>query len=128
MPFIQKYNDADLPAEKFVSGIDFSGFKPLTAQSSGSVFGGVLGNEKMIIGWYRDAGCEPPDWNLQPVITKQTVTIPVTGSASQWKVDFYNTKTGTDIISSDTVSRSGGTVTLSLPDFSDDIAFKMYIQ
>ena len=128
MPFIQKYADADLPAEKFVSGIDFAGFKPLTSQSSGSVFGGVLGNEKMVIGWYRDAGCEPPDWKLQPVITKQTVNITVPGSASQWKVDFYNTKTGTDIISSDTVSRSGDTIAVSLPDFSDDIAFKMYIK
>jgi hypothetical protein len=126
IPFIQKYADADLPAEKFVSGIDFAGFKPLTSQSSGSVFGGVLGNEKMVIGWYRDAGSEPPDWKLQPVITKQTVILTVPGSAAQWKVDFYNTKTGTDIISSETVSRSGGTITVSLPDFRDDIAFKMY--
>jgi len=128
MPFIQKYADADLPAEKFVSGIDFAGFKPLTSQSSGSVFGGVLGNEKMVIGWYRDAGSEPPDWKLQPVITKQTVILTVPGSESQWKVDFYNTKTGTDMISSDMVSRSGGIITVSLPDFSDDIAFKMYIK
>jgi hypothetical protein len=118
LPFIQKYADADLPASNFVRGIDFSGFRPLTSQSS----------ETMVIGWFRDAKCEPPDWNLQPVISKQTITITVPGSATNWQVDFYNTKTGTDITSSVTVTLKGKNITIALPDFADDIAFKMYIK
>jgi hypothetical protein len=80
-----------------------------------------------VLGWFRDAKSEPPDWNLQPVISKQTVTISVPGNAINWKIDFYNTKTGIDIISSAVVTRKGEKITITLPDFKDDIAFKMVI-
>ncbi len=88
----------------------------------------ALGNEETIIGWYRDASCEPPGWNTQPVIPKQTITLTVSGAASTWQVDFYNTKTGTDMISSATVKQQDNTVTIALPDFTDDIAFKIHVQ
>jgi hypothetical protein len=126
--FLNKYSDIELPAAKFVSDVDFSGFKPMTTQSSGPVFGAVIGNEKMAIGWYRDAGCKPPLWSLQPVISNQTVTIALPGSTPAWRVDFYNTKTGMDIVGSETVTRKGNSITITLPDFSDDIAFKLYSQ
>ena len=127
-PFIQKYADAELPASNFVRGVDFTDFQPLTSTSNSGVWGAAVGNEKMVLGWYRDASGEPPDWNTQPVISNQTVTLTVPGSAANWKVDFYNTKTGTDILSSALVTRSGDTVIVPLPDFTDDIAFKMYTQ
>ena len=125
-PFIEKYIDADRPGVNFVKGVDFSGFKPLTSQSSGAVFGGAVGNEKMVIGWFRDALCEPPDWPLQPVISKQNVIITVPGSAANWQVDFYSTDTGTNLTSSKIVTRKGDHITVALPDFVDDIAFKLY--
>ena len=124
--FLEKYAQAESATAVFVEGMDFTSFTPLTAQSSAKITGAVLGNEGMVIGWYRDAKCEPPDWKLQPVISKQSVTLTVPGSVSNWKVDFYNTQTGTDIISSATLARKGKTVTVNLPDFSDDIAFKLY--
>jgi hypothetical protein len=127
LPFIRKYANADLPASNFVKDVDFSTIRPLTSQSSGTIFGAVVGNEKMGIGWFRDAKCEPPDWNLQPVISNQTVTINVAGSAANWQVDFYDTKTGIDIISSAIVTRKGNNIIITLPDFTDDIAFKMYV-
>jgi hypothetical protein len=65
---------------------------------------------------------------LQPVVSKQSVTVTVPGNASNWKVDFYSTRDGTTILSSVTVSRTGSTVTMPLPDFQDDIAFKMTAQ
>jgi hypothetical protein len=127
-PFLQKFADADLPASKFVRGVDFSGFKPLASTSSSEVWGAAIGNETMVLGWYRDASSEPPDWNLRPVISKQTVTITVPGTATSWQIDFYNTKNGTDIVNSTMVTRNGGKVTITLPDFTDDIAFKMHVQ
>jgi hypothetical protein len=54
------------------------------------------------------------------------VTIVVPGSVSEWKVDFYDTKTGTTMIGSATITRQGNGLTITLPDFTDDIAFKMY--
>jgi hypothetical protein len=108
--------------------VDFSGFQPLKSSSSSGVWGAAVGNEKMVLGWYRDATCEPPDWNMKPVVSKQTVTITVLGSATNWKIDFYNTRTGTELVNSIMVTRKGDQVTFTLPDFTDDIAFKMYIQ
>jgi hypothetical protein len=128
MRWVQKYTDVEAPVARFVEGEDMTGFKPIAARASDKIFGAALGNENLIIGWYRDASCEPPDWNLQPVVSKQTVTLTVSGTAADWQVDFYNTKTGTDIVRSTTVARNGDTITITLPDFTDDIAFKMYAQ
>ncbi len=86
----------------------------------------MVGNENMAIGWFRDAGCEPPDWTLQPAISGQTISVAVPGSASEWKIDFYDTGTGIDIISSMETIRQGDSVIILLPVFTDDIAFKMY--
>lgn len=128
MLWMQKYETEELPAANFVNGVDFSGFWPLKSITTSSVWGAAIGNEKSVIGWYRGAYSEPPNWNLQPVIFKQTVTLTVPGSAASWKVDFYNTKDGTTILSSVTVIRKGNTITISLPDFQDDIAFKAFSQ
>lgn len=127
-PYVEKYAAIELPAARFVDGVSFAGFKPLTAGLTAGITGAVLGDESMVIGWYRDATCEPPTWKMQPVVSKQTVTITVPGSASSWRVDFYDTTTGTRILSSASLSRQGSTVTVPLPDFQDDIAFKLYSQ
>jgi hypothetical protein len=127
-PFIKKYANADLPASNFVRGIDFTDFQPLTSTSSTGVWGAAVGSEEYIIGWFRDAACEPPDWNLKPVLSKQTITLTVPGSATHWKIDFYDTRTGIDIVSSAMITREGTKITITPPDFTDDIAFKMYIQ
>jgi hypothetical protein len=126
--WMEKYKNEELPAENFGSTVDFSGFQPLTSTSSSGVWGAAVGNEEMVLGWFRDAKSEPPNWNLQPVISKQTVTITVPGSAANWQVDFYDTKTGTNLISSAAVTRKGRNITIALPDFQDDIAFKLHVQ
>ena len=124
MPFLQKYTDVEAPAAQFISGVDMTGFKPIVAKASGKILGAALGNENLIIGWYRDASCEPPNWTLQPVISKQTVTITAPGSAANWRVDFFSTKDGTTQLGSAFVARQGQAITITLPDFQDDIAFK----
>jgi hypothetical protein len=127
-PFLMKYADTELPAANFIREVDFSNFTPLMAQTSAQVTGATVGNDKMIIGWFRDASCEPPEWNFQPVISGQRVKITAPGSAPNWQVDFYSTKTGTDMIGSAKATRQGNNISISLPDFTDDIAFKLYIQ
>ncbi len=128
MPFIQKYANADLPAANFVRGVDFTGFQPLTSTTTPGVWGAAVGNETMVLGWYRDANSEPPDWKLQPLLSNQTITLTVPGDATNWKIDFYDTRTGTNIVSSAIVTREGMKIIITLPDFTDDIAFKLYIQ
>jgi len=128
MPFVQKNTDVEAPAYQFINGVDMSGFEPVPAQTSAKILGAAAGNASMIIGWFRDAGSEPPDWNLQQVISKQTVTLSLPSSAASWKVDYYSAKDGTTRLGSSTVSQQGSSVSLALPDFQDDIAFKMSAQ
>ncbi len=124
IPWMQTYATEELPAANFVAGFDFSGFQPLISTSSSGVWGAAIGNEKSVIGWYRDASSEPPDWNLKPVITGQQVTLTVPGTALHWRVDFTSTKDGTTSAGAVFVTRKGQTITVPLPDFSDDIVFK----
>jgi hypothetical protein len=125
MPYVRSYANADLAASRFASSVDISGFVPLAAQVSSGVVGAAIGKATSAIGWFRDARCEPPDWPVQPVASGQTVTLTVPGSAPRWRVDFYDTATGTTITSSSVTTRAGNGVTITLPGFSDDIAFKM---
>jgi hypothetical protein len=124
--FVNRYEDIESPAVKFINKVDFSDFKPLKTASTSGIIGAAIGNEKSVIGWFRDAKCEPPDWKTQTVITRQTVTITVPGSVPAWRVDFYKTKNGTDILQTATVTRKGDKISITLPDFQDDLAFKMY--
>ncbi len=121
------YADLEGPVESFTEGVDFSGFQPLTATSSAGVWGAAVGNQKLVLGWFRDAGCEPPDWKIKEKISGQTITILLPENAgANWKVDFYDTKTGKDPLASTTVTQKGGAIRVMLPDFQDDIAFKAY--
>ncbi len=128
MPFVQKYTDVEAPAYRFINGMDMSGFEPVPAQASGEILGAALGNDHSIIGWFREAASEPPDWNLQPVISKQTVTLRLASTAASWKVDYYSARDGTTLLGSTTLSQQGNSISLALPDFQDDIAFKMSAQ
>jgi hypothetical protein len=128
IPWMQKYETDELPAVNFVSGVDFSGFHPLASAASSGIWGAAVGNEKMVLGWYRDATSEPPDWPLQPVVSKQAVILTVPSSAASWKMDFYSTKDGTTVLGSVSVVSKGDTLAIALPDFQDDIAFKVTAQ
>ena len=126
-PYLQKYATVDLATADFVRDMDFADFKPLDASLSSQIVGAVVGSDTIVIGWVRDAGCEPPDWPLQPVISGQNVTIRLSSIAT-WKVEFYDTRTGKDIVGRAAVTGVGDRVVVQLPDFRDDIAFKMTMQ
>ncbi len=125
--YMKRFIDLELPAVAFVKGMDFTGYQPLPVQFSGDTkaWGAVVGSEKSAVGWFRDAYCNPPNWPLAGVISGQMVLVTVPGSAEKWQVDFYATSSGTDLIQSITVSRVGNMISVPLPDFKDDIAFKM---
>jgi hypothetical protein len=127
LAFMKQFAATELPVARFTQDIDCAGFRPLDDTYSSIIWGAAIGNENVALGWYRDASCEPPNWYLRPVISGQTVTLYVPGNARNWKVDFYDTKTGIDIIYSTYVIRNGNRITITLPDFKDDIAFKLHV-
>jgi len=127
LDYMQRFIDLERPAVDFVKSVDFTGYKRLTVQLSSTTkaWGAVVGDEKSGIGWFRDAYCIPPKWPLAGIISGQKVVITVPGSAQNWQVEFYNTSTGTSLNQSIIVARQGNTLSVPLPDFTDDIAFKM---
>ena len=128
MKYMNGYADAELPVVKFTEGMDFADFKPLESSSSNGIWGAVVGNQKSVIGWFRDAGSEPPYWSVRPVLSGEGVTISMPSAAGNWQVDFYDTKTGTILPGSVSVTGNGSRVSIPLPDFTDDIAFKARLQ
>lgn len=124
MPYLQKYQTVEKPAVNFMDGINLTGFTPLTSTTTPGIWGASIGNDHMSLGWYRDAGCEPPDWKLRPVLTKQSVKLTVPGTATNWRVDFYDVSDGTTILSSIFLTSQGNILNIPLPDFQDAIAFK----
>jgi hypothetical protein len=124
IPWMQRYRTAELPAANFVRGVDFSGFTPVPTTPSAAVWGAAVGNNLLVLGWFRDAGSEPPGWTIRP-LSGQSVSLTPPGSAADWRVDFYDTNTGTNAIGSSSLSRTGSKLTIPLPEFTDDIAFKL---
>jgi hypothetical protein len=80
----------------------------------------------VVLGWFRDASSEPPDYPQKPKLTGQSVTITVPGDFNDWKADFYSTEDGVTVLGSVDVSREGNAITIPLPDFCGDIAFKAF--
>ncbi len=126
--FLLQYMDAESVASQFIKDVDFSGFQPLEVRFSGAIFGAAVGNESTILGWFRDAACEPPDWLLKPLISGQTVSLQAPGAASTWQVEFYDAATGDPFPETITIHPEGNTLTIPLPDFTDALAFKLEAQ
>jgi hypothetical protein len=128
LPWVMEYQDLEEPALKFSQDLDMAGMAPIEARAPATLIGAALGNEGVIIGWYRDARCEPPNWPADAVVSGQTVTLTAPGAAASWQVEFYDTKTGLRLAGTSVPSSIDGKLAILLPDFSDDIAFKVYRQ
>lgn len=126
-PWLYRYGEVELPAAQFARRIDFAGFRPLTVHFSADteIWGAALGSEHKVIGWVRDAASEPPDWPVRPLLAGQGMTIAIPGSRPLWRIDFFDTKTGTTLLASQIIPRTGSGISFTLPDFTDDIAFKL---
>lgn len=124
IPWMQEFLTSELPASEFVKGVDFTGYKPLKTNASKGIWGAAVGSERSILGWYRDAGCEPPQFTMKAVISGQSVKITVPGNAADWQVDFYSPVDGVTLLGSAMVVRTGKTILVPVPEFHDDIAFK----
>ncbi len=123
--WVRSYDRAELAASRFASSVDFTGFRPLDATIPATIVGAALGTEKAAIAWFRDARSEPPDWPAGGPIGGTSVVIAIPGSAGRWRIDAYDTSTGTTLIASTTALRTGGTVTVDLPAFTGSVAVKL---
>ena len=114
-----RYEEAAAPMTRFVEGISFKELKPADVMLSKNLKGAVLASNKLIIGWFRDAQCSPPDWPVRR-LTAESVTLPKT-SGKRWTVQFYDTLAGRPMGNAVLVDRLAGLV-IALPAFSESIA------
>lgn len=118
-----RYRDACTPVARFLEGVEFEGFRPLEATISPGLKGAAIGNERCVLGWFRDASCTPPEWAVRPV-RGASVSIETAGKAQGWRVEFHETTLGHPL-SAAAVSAREGKVTVALPPFEGSIAIKM---
>ncbi|MEI7733286.1 MAG: hypothetical protein WCO56_27185 [Verrucomicrobiota bacterium] len=117
------YRHAASSAAKFVADVDFSGFQPVEATLPGELFGGAIGNEKIVLGWFRDARCRAPDWAVRN-ITTQVVQLKLPGNNAEWRAEFYDTTDG-KIMGARRVRTVSGLTTVPLPPFAGAVALKL---
>ncbi len=114
------YEQAAAPVVAFVNGIDFTDFAPVACDAPG-LMGAMLGNDRRLIGWFRDARCVPPRWALREV-SDQEVTLG--GRAGRWQVEFVGTASGR-VIKTRTVKSKKNQLKIPLPTFQGSIALRL---
>ena len=119
------YEDAAVPVERLLAGVDFSGFVPVTMTPGADLIGGAVGNDNLVLGWVRDTASAAPDWPWRPLSGEQ-VTVAVQGQSADWLVDFYDTTTGDVVSTIDADQDASGNITFTLPDFEGSLGFKVY--
>ena len=115
------YQQAAAPAAAFVRTVDFTGFAPVPCVLSSSLKGAVLGNERVRLGWFRDARCEPPDWPMRP-LSEQTVTVEALGNS--WQAEFVDPVTG-NVVGEGRLTVRDGLLRIALPTFQSSIALRL---
>ena len=119
-----QYEQAAAPAVAFLHDIDFNGFKPVSCVLSNALVGGMIGNDKTILGWFRDAQCEPPEWPMKSVFG-QTMTLDVPGHS--WQIEYFDPATGQSKAKS-LLATQTGRLCIVLPEFKDAIAIRLMRQ
>ncbi|MCX6898814.1 MAG: cellulase family glycosylhydrolase [Verrucomicrobia bacterium] len=118
-----KYAHAAKVAADFVRGVDFTGFRPVAVSCSADLKGAAIGGKDTVLGWIRDARCEPPDWSVRRV-EHQEVTLELLGSTQGWAVEFYDPVSAKSI-GKLPIQRGSDRTTVPLPPFEDAIALKV---
>ncbi|MCX7009268.1 MAG: hypothetical protein NTY53_18820 [Kiritimatiellaeota bacterium] len=115
------YHEVAVSAAAFVREMDYTGFAPVPCELSTGLKGAMLGNDKVRIGWFRDAACEPPAWPIRPM-KEQTVTMPTTGM--DWQIEFIDPTTG-NLVGTSRLTTHAQHLRITLPDFQDAIALRL---
>ena len=114
-----RYEEAAAPMAHFVKGISFQDLKPADVMLSKNLKGAALASNKLIVGWFRDAQCTPPDWPVRR-LSGESITLSK-ADGKRWTVQFYDTLTGKPMGEVVPVDRLGGLV-VALPEFSESVA------
>ena len=119
--FSRYYDDAATRAAAFVHGLDFSGFAPILCQTSPGLKGALLGNDRLIVGWFRDTDCLPPDWPVRNVAEQHVAFRP---SGTSWRVEYIDPASGTRL-GQRRLAPLDNRLQINLPTFQGSIAIRL---
>jgi hypothetical protein len=114
------YEQAAATAAAFVKGMDFTDFAPVACEAPG-LMGAMLGNDRRLIGWYRDIRCVPPQWTLWEVSGRE---LTLGGRTGTWKVEFVDPASG-KLIRTRTLKAKKSQLKIPLPTFEGAIALRL---
>ena len=114
------YQQAAAAAASFVADVDFSNFAPVPCVLSNGLKGAAVGNDRIVLAWFRDARCIPPDWPRSDT-PGEHITLDVASGA--WRVEFIDTELGnrTDQID---LTTQGPQLRIDLPVFRSSLAVR----
>jgi hypothetical protein len=115
------YHHAAAPAAAFVRGVDYKGFEPVSCDLSNGLKGAVIGNEKVRLGWFRDARCGPPDWPTKRLSDQQ---VKMDAPGKTWRVEFFDPVTGKSLGQSRLTARDRR-LRIMLKPFRGSVAIKL---
>ena len=119
---IAKYHAASAPVQRFVAGVDYTGFRRVAAKTSRQLRGAALGNRRIILCWFRDIRCGAPNWPMR-VVSGSSVTLAI-GQSADWEAQYYETATG-KVIGERSLKSVDGQLAVPLPDFEGSIGIKL---
>lgn len=122
LALVDAYADTEAAAAAFVRRLDFTGLTPMVLVAPTELVGGAVGSASQIIGWVRSATCTAPA-PACGTLGGESLTFP--GAAGTWTATFYDTSTGQSMPGPATVGSNGSALTVSLPAFTDDLAFTL---
>jgi hypothetical protein len=114
------YEQAAAPAAAFVKGVDFTDFAAVACEAAG-LKGAMLGNDRRLIGWFRDADCAAPKWPLKNVSGRE---VTLGGRTGNWQAEFVDTTSGR-VIKTIAVEAKQKQLKVSLPTFQGSIALRL---
>jgi hypothetical protein len=119
-----RYARISAPVANFVKGVDFAGFRPVAVSHSEELKGGAVGNDRIVLAWFRDAQCVPPACPTRRIVG-QEVTLDLIGQGRDRLVEFYDTGTA-KTLGRTSAQAKGDRIILTLPPFEDSIALKVF--
>jgi hypothetical protein len=114
------YDQAAVLAAAFIKGTDVTDFAPVACNAPG-LMGAMLGNDRRLIGWFRDARCVPPQWATTNLSGRE---VTLGERAGTWKVEFVDPLSG-EVIKTRTLEAKKDQLKIPLPAFQGSIALRL---
>jgi hypothetical protein len=116
------FPDVCKAAASFAASLDVSRMQPLAVTGDSGMPASALGDAGTVIGYARDGACAAPDWPSRTLSGKRvTLETPWKGGGRVTYLDPITLKA----VASERVSVQNASVTLSLPDFPEDLVFRI---